>query len=271
LPELRQGLDEIERALHGPLPQLIRRADLLGDLHAHTDESDGKATLQQMVGAAKQAGLRYLTICDHSVGRAVARGLTPERLVEQGALIKQVNSEQTDGFRVLAGSEVDIRSDGRLDFPDEVLASLDFVVASIHSAMQQDRDAMTRRVLRAIENPHVAAIGHLTARIIGRRDPVALDVDAVLSAAARTGTALEINGSLERLDLSSAHVRQARDAGVTLTITTDAHDEHSFTNLDYGVSLARRAWTEAADVLNTRDVDAVLAFRQAKQRNASLP
>ncbi len=263
--ELRQGLDEIEQAQRGTLPPLVTRADLSGDLHAHTDASDGHNTLEEMAAAAQVAGLHYLAICDHSVGRAVARGLSIERLQEQIAAIRAYNAKAPTGFRLLAGSEVDIRSDGRLDFPDEVLAQLDIVVASIHSAMQQDAETVTQRMVRAIENPFVTIIGHPTARIIGRREPVALNMDAVIAAAARTGTALEINGSLERLDLKDAFARQAREAGVTLVVDTDAHQTSSLNNLDFGVAVARRAWCSPANVLNTRDVGGVLAFARMKR------
>jgi DNA polymerase (family X) len=264
-PELRQGFDEIERAQSGRLPRLVTRADLLGDLHAHTDESDGHNTLEEMAAAAQAAGLRYLAICDHSVGRAVASGLSVERLRHQIAAIRAYNAQAPDGFRLLAGSEVDIRSDGRLDFPDEVLAELDIVVASIHSAMQQDAETVTRRMLRAIENPYVTIIGHPTARLIGRREPVALNMDAVIAAAARTGTVLEINASLERLDLKDAYARQAQEAGVMLSIDTDAHAAGGLHNLDFGVAVARRAWCAPEQILNSRDADGVLAYAKRKR------
>ncbi|MGI8912523.1 MAG: DNA polymerase/3'-5' exonuclease PolX [Chloroflexota bacterium] len=264
-PELRQGLDEIERAQSGRLPRLVTRADLQGDLHAHTDESDGHNTLEEMAAAAQAAGLRYLAICDHSVGRAVAGGLSIERLRRQIVAIRAYNAQAPDGFRLLSGSEVDIRSDGRLDFPDELLAELDIVVASIHSAMQQDAETVTRRMLRAIENPYVTIIGHPTARLIGRREPVALQMEAVIAAAARTGTVLEINASPERLDLKDAYARQAQEAGVMLSIDTDAHVAGSLQNLDFGVAIARRAWCAPEQILNSRDAAGVLAFAQTKR------
>ncbi|MCL4543621.1 MAG: DNA polymerase/3'-5' exonuclease PolX [Chloroflexi bacterium] len=264
-PELRQGLDEIERAQHGPLPRLVQRSDLWGDLHAHTSESDGRNTLEEMVVAAQSAGLHYLAICDHSVGRAVARGLTPERLQQQRVAIDAMNRTVGPNFRVIAGSEVDIRADGRLDYPDGVLAGLEIVVASVHSAMQQDRATATARVLAAIEHPAVTIIGHPTARIIGRREPIALDMDTVIAAAVRTGTALEINGGLERLDLSAEHARKAREAGAMLVISTDAHEQASFGNLDFGAAVARRAGCGPEHVLNTRSAAEVLAFARAKR------
>ncbi|HEV7214799.1 MAG TPA: DNA polymerase/3'-5' exonuclease PolX [Chloroflexota bacterium] len=267
-PELRQGFDEIERAQSGRLPRLVTRADLRGDLHAHTDQSDGHNTLEEMAAAAKAAGLHYLAICDHSVGRAVANGLSIERLRQQIAAIRAYNATATDGFRLLAGSEVDIRSDGRLDYPDEILAELDIVVASIHSAMQQDKETATRRLLRAIANPYVTIIGHPTARLVGKREPVALDMDAVIAAAARSGTVLEINASLERLDLKDSHARQAQEAGVMLSIDTDAHVTDSLQNLEYGVAVARRAWCAPEQILNSRNADDVLAFARRKREQA---
>jgi DNA polymerase (family X) len=269
-PELRQGFDEIDRAQSGRLPRLVTRVDLQGDLHAHTDESDGHNTLEEMAAAARAVGLRYLAICDHSVGRAVAGGLSVERLRRQIAAIRAYNAQAPAGFRLLAGSEVDIRSDGRLDFPDEVLAELDIVVASIHSAMQQDQETATRRLVRAIDNPYVTIIGHPTARLIGRREPVALDMGAVIAAAARTGTVLEINASLERLDLKDAYARQAQEAGVMLAINTDAHVTASLENLTYGVAVARRAWCAPEQILNTRDAEGVLTIaRQKRERVAA--
>jgi len=258
-PEIRQGMDEIERALRGPLPRLIELTDIVGDLHAHTDWSDGKATLAEMAQAAEARGWRYLCICDHSAGRAVARGLQPERLRQQIELIR-AHRPSRPGFHLLAGIEADIRSDGSIDCPDELLAELDFVVASVHSAMQQDQATMTARVIRAIEHPHVDTIGHLTTRIVGRRPEVAMDVEAVMEAAASTGTALEINGSMERLDIKDRYIRLANDRGVWLSMGTDAHATATLHNLAYGVLLARRGWTQADDVVNTWPIERLLAW-----------
>lgn len=258
-PELRQGLDEIDRALRGNLPRLIELGDVRGDLHAHTDWSDGTASLEEMAAAAEAAGLEYLAICDHSAGRAVAHGLQPERLRRQIELIRTYKPSRP-GFRLLAGIEADIRSDGAIDCPDELLAELDFVVASVHSAMQQDEATMTRRIIRAIEHPHVDTIGHLTTRIVTHRPEVALDVSAVLAAAAQTGTAIEINGSLERLDIKDSYVRMANERGVVLSLGTDAHAIGTLGNLAYSVLVARRGWTQPAHVVNTWPVDTVLAW-----------
>jgi len=213
-------------------------------------------------------GYAYMAIADHSAGRGVANGLSVERLRAQIAEIRALNSTLGEGFRVLAASEVDIRADGTLDYPDEVLAELDLVVASIHSAMAQDEETTTRRLIRAIENPHVDIIGHLTARLVGQREPVRFDRTAVFAAAARTRTALEVNAAPARLDLKDTDVRLARAAGCLLTIDTDAHAHahahaHATDNLDlmtYGVQTARRGWAEASDVMNTRPLDELLAW-----------
>jgi DNA polymerase (family 10) len=258
-PEIREGLDEVERAAQHRIPRLVEIADIRGDLHMHTTASDGHNTLEEMVQAARARGYDYVAIADHSVGRAVARGLSVERLREQVAAIRALNERQ-DGVRVLAASEVDIRADGTLDYPDEVLAELDLVVASIHSAMSQDKETMTRRLLAAIENPHVDVIGHLTARLVGQREPVRLDRAAVFAAAVRTRTALEVNAHPSRLDLKDSDVRLAREAGCLLTIDTDAHAVSELDLMIYGVQTARRGWAEPADVLNTRPLDELLAW-----------
>lgn len=258
-PEIRQGLDEVERAARHAIPALISLDDVRGDLHMHTTESDGGNTLDEMVAAARARGYEYIAIADHSVGRAVARGLSVDRLRAQVAAIRALN-DRLHGIRVLAASEVDIRADGTLDYPDSVLSELDLVVASIHSAMGQDEAAMTRRLLSAIENPHVDVIGHLTARLVGRREPVRLDRAAVFAAAARTRTALEVNAHPSRLDLKDSDVRMARDAGCLLTIDTDAHSTADLALMPYGVRTALRGWAEPSDVMNTRPLSELLAW-----------
>lgn len=258
-PEIRQGLDEIDHAARHAIPRLIAIGDVRGDLHMHTTSSDGHNTLEEMVAAARKHGYEYIAIADHSAGRGVAGGLSVERLRAQIAAIRALN-ERLDGFRILAASEVDIRADGTLDYPDEVLAELDLVVASIHSAMGQDEETMTRRLLSAIENPHVDVIGHLTARIVGQREPVRLDRAAVFAAAARTRTALEVNAHPSRLDLKDTDVRLAREAGCLLTIDTDAHATGELDLMIYGVQTARRGWAVPADVLNTRPLAELLAW-----------
>jgi len=262
-PEIRQGLDEVELAARHALPTLVEVGDLRGDLHMHTTASDGHNTLQEMVAAARARGYAYIAIADHSAGLGVANGLSVERLRARIAEIADLNQrlqgEGTD-FRVLSASEVDIRADGTLDYPDDVLAELDLVVASIHSAMGQDEETTTRRLIAAIENPHVDIIGHLTARLIGHREPVRLDRAAVFAAAARTGTALEVNAHPTRLDLKDTDVRMAREAGCLLTIDTDAHSVADLDLITYGVRTARRGWAEARDVLNARPLPALLAW-----------
>lgn len=256
-PELREGTGEVEAARSGRLPRLITRADLKGDLHSHTRASDGTASLLEMAEAARALGHRYLAICDHSRSLAIASGLTPERLLAQVGEIRKLNERWTD-FRLLAGSEVDILKDGSLDFPDEILAQLDLVVASIHSHMQLDEEAQTIRLVRAIQNPHVDIIGHPFGRVIGRREPYALNFEQVLDACAATGTALEISASPARLDLSDLHARFARQRGIKLAIDTDAHSVHELNLLEYGVGQARRAWLEPEDVLNAMELPALL-------------
>ncbi len=258
-PELRQGHGELEAARAGRLPHLVTLADLKGDLHSHTRASDGTATLLEMAEAARALGHQYLAICDHSRSLSIASGLTPERLLAQIGEIRKRNAQWTD-FRLLAGSEVDILKDGTLDFPDELLAQLDVVVASIHSHMGLDADAQTERLLRAIRNPHVDIIGHPTGRVIGRRDPYPFDFARVLQACAETGTALEISASPARLDLSAEMARQAREQGVRLVINTDAHTTRELELLPYGIGQARRAWLEPANLINTLDLPDLLSW-----------
>jgi DNA polymerase (family X) len=258
-PELREGLGEIEAARLGRLPDLITVKQIKGDLHTHTRASDGTATLQEMAEAARQLGHHYLGICDHSRSLAIANGLTPERLALQAAEIRRLNQGFSD-FRLLRGTEVDILKDGTLDFPDDVLAGLDVVVASIHSHMHVDEEAQTERLLRAIQNPHVDIIGHPTGRVLGRRDPYPVNMDRVLEACAATGTAMEINASPARLDLSDLHARLAKHRGVKLAINTDAHSTHELGLLEYGVGQARRAWLEAGDLVNAMALPELLTW-----------
>jgi DNA polymerase (family 10) len=250
-PEMREGAGEIEAARAHTLPSLVTIRDIRGDLHAHTEWSDGATSIEDMVLAAKQRGYDYIAITDHSRGIGVANGLSTERLLEQIAQIRALE-QRINGLRILAGSEVDIKRDGSLDFPDEVLAQLDWVIASVHSGFNQSENEMTARIIRAIENPHVDAIAHPTGRLIGKRAPYALDIEAVFRAAARARTALEINSFPERLDLSDAHARRAKDLGVMLVVDTDAHAPIHLENIRYGVAMARRAWSEPHHLLNTR-------------------
>ena len=269
LIERRQGEGEIKAAANGALPALVEVKDIRGDLHAHTDWSDGRDPMEAMVQEARTRGLEYIAITDHSVGRGIANGLSPERLRSHIKRLKEVERD-AGGIRVFRGTEMDIRADGSLDYADEVLAELDWVVASVHSAMGQEAAVMTERIIGAMNNPYVSAIGHLTTRLIGERKPVDADYDAIFRAAAATGTALEINGSLDRLDLKDTHVRRARELGAMLVITTDAHTTEALANLEYGVKVARRAWCEARHILNTLPRDGFAAWLALDKRARSV-
>jgi DNA polymerase (family 10) len=249
-PELRELHGEIEAAERHQLPALITRADLRGDLHAHTTESDGRDSVRAMAEAARRAGLEYLAITDHSKSLAMANGLDERRALDHAAGVRALDAEGL-GVRLLAGIECDILPDGALDLADDCLAALDIVVASVHSAFQQERAQMTDRILRAVENPHVDVIAHPTGRRIFKREPYAVDMAAVVEAASRNGTALEINCQVDRLDLNDVHARLARDRGVPLIISSDAHSTGAFGRLEWGVLVARRAWVGPAQVLNT--------------------
>jgi len=250
-PVLREDRGEIEAALEGKLPKLVELRDISGDLHVHTNWSDGHNSIEEMAAAARKRGYRYLVISDHTRALKIFGGLDASRLLEQIEEVKRVNA-RVRGIRVLTGTEVDIRADGTLDMADEVLAKLDFVTASVHSGFAQDRDTMTRRILAAIENPHVDSIGHLTGRLLGERDGYDVDVDAILRAAARTGTALELNAHPARLDINDQACRRAKELGVKVAINTDAHDVEQLDLMRFGVATAQRGWLERSDVLNAR-------------------
>ena len=249
-PELRQDETSVTAAKNNALPNLVEFTDLRGDLHAHTDWSDGRHTLQDMVAAAKAEGLEYFAITDHSVSSTVANGLNQQRLLTQMAQVRELDTK-TEGITVLAGSEVDIRRHGELDFPDEVLAQLDVVVASVHSLFTLTEAEMTKRIIRAIENPFVHIIGHPTGRMLGYRPMYALNIEDVIEAAAENNTVLEINASLSRLDLDSQFVRMAKSAGVLLAVNTDAHGSGQLPRRRFGLNVARRGWLTKAEVINT--------------------
>ena len=253
-PELRENRGEIEAAAERRLPRLIASADLLGDLHMHTTATDGRDDLETMAAAAHRLGHRYVAITDHSKALAMANGLDEHRALAQAANIRALNG-RFDGLTLLAGIECDILADGRLDLADDCLAQLDIVIASVHSHFSQDEAEMTDRVLRALESRWVDVLGHPTGRLLLKRDPVRLDVDRVMTAAAANGVALEINSQVDRLDLNDAHARLARERGVRLVVSTDAHSVTALGNLRWGVHVARRAWATPDDVLNTRSVD----------------
>ena len=265
-PELRELRGEIEAAIDRRLPRLVTVTDLLGDLHMHTTETDGRDDLESMAAAAHKMGHRYIAITDHSKALAMANGLDEQRAIEHATRIRALNG-RFDGLTLLAGIECDILADGRLDLADECLAQLDFVVASVHSQFTQDEAQMTDRLLRALECPWVDVLGHPTGRLLLKRDPLRMNLEQVTSAAARHGVALEINCQVDRLDLNDIHARLARDRGVRVVISTDAHSVAALGNLRWGVQMARRAWLGPDDVLNTRDVDTLRALLRRNRRS----
>ena len=262
-PELRENRGEIAAADARTLPRLIAFEDLRGDLHMHTTATDGRADADAMARAALAAGLQYIAITDHSKSLAMANGLDEARALHHAAAIRSLN-DRLEGLTVLAGIECDIRADGTMDLADDCLAQLDIVIASVHSAFNQDEAQMTDRILRAIENPYVDVIGHPTGRLILKRDGYQLRMEQVIAAAAARGVALEINSQVDRLDLDDTHARMAKERGVRIIIDSDAHSPAGLASLRWGAVTARRAWLEASDVLNTLPVD---QFRAALRRN----
>ena len=255
-PELREGRDEIVAAAHGHLPDLVELADIRGDLHMHTTATDGEDTLAEMVRAAIARGLCYIAITDHSQRVTMARGLDKRRLFAQWEAIDTLNESLAEDGQppivVLKGIEVDMLEKGGLDLPDDVLARADWVVASLHYGQNQPRERITSRILEAVENPHVSVIGHPTGRLLNRRPPYDVDIEAVIAAAGRTGTFLEINANPWRLDLNEHHAAAAKKAGVKIVISTDAHSTRGLDVMRCGVLQARRAGLEAGDIANTR-------------------
>jgi DNA polymerase (family 10) len=250
-PELREASGEIAAAANGTLPALVGPDDIKGDLHCHTTLSDGHNSLEEMAEAARSHGYSYLAVTDHSASHGFGNDVPADRLRERIEEVRQLNAGRR-GFRVLAGSEVNILPDGSLDYDDELLGQLDWVIASVHTSFRISKEAMTKRVLGAIDHPLVDCIGHLSGRLIGRRDPYEIDVERILAAAARNGTMLEINGNPNRRDLSERHARLAAEAGVTICVNTDAHRVETLNNMVYGLATARRAWLTTDQVANTR-------------------
>ncbi|HZT82957.1 MAG TPA: DNA polymerase/3'-5' exonuclease PolX, partial [Gemmataceae bacterium] len=264
-PEMRENTGEIEAAEEGRVPKLVEPDDITGTFHCHTDWSDGGATLEEMALAAKRLGFKYLGIADHSQSLTVANGLTPDRVRKQQAEIDALN-KKLKGIKLLKGTECDILPDGTLDFDDELLATFDYVVASVHSHFKMPREEMTERIVRALSNPHVTMLGHATGRLLLRRDAYQVDLEAVLRAAARYGKMVEINAHPMRLDLDWVHCKRAKQLGVTLVINPDAHSTGDLGYVRYGVDVARRGWLEKGDVFNTKSAAAVvkaLAGRRA--------
>jgi len=258
-PELREDRGEIEAAEKGKLPSLLREEEIKGDLHIHTKMSDGVNTIEELVEKAKSKGYEYIAITDHSFSLRVAGGLSIETLLAQLEEIKKINSHLAD-FRVLAGSEVDIKKDGSLDYPDEILGKLDIVVAAIHTGFKQDKKTITSRVVKAIENPFVRIFAHPTGRLLGEREAYSIDLDKVLEVAKDRGVWLEINAQPQRLDLTDIWVMEAKKRGVKLAINTDAHNKGGLDFMSLGVATARRGWCEAPDVVNTLSLEKFLAY-----------
>jgi DNA polymerase (family 10) len=257
VPELREDQGEIEAAETHALPKLIERDQIRGTFHCHTDWSDGAHSLEQMAEAARDLGLQYLGIADHSRSAAYAGGLSIERVHEQWRAINRLNQHWRGKFHLFKGIECDILADGQLDYPDEVLEGFDYVVASVHSHFTLDRATMTRRIIRAIEHPRVTMLGHATGRLLLARPGYEVDLDSILAAAAKSGTWMEINANPHRLDINAMTARAAKRLGIPIVINPDAHTTHGLLDLDYGVSVARRGWLEPTDVVNTLSLSRV--------------
>lgn len=268
-PEIRENRGEIQAAEKGSLPVLIEVSDLRGDLHVHSDWSDGTASIEEMARAGRDAGLRYIALTDHTQSLAIANGLTPARFREERKILDRLNRELAP-FRVFLGAEVDILADGALDLPDDMLNELDYVGVSIHTGFRMGRDQMTERIIRGISHPWVCTLNHPTGRLINRRPGYEVDLEAVLAAAARLGVAVEINSQPNRLDLDDVWARRAKELGCHLIIDSDAHSPADFGLLRYGVAVARRGWLSSPDVMNTLPLPAFQQWlRSRKQRKAA--
>ncbi len=261
-PEQREDRGEFEPDAINPL---IERDDIRGDLHLHTTASDGTADAQTMARAAQELGHEYIAVTDHSKSSTIAKGLSIDRMWRHAEKLRELN-KKLESITILVGCECDILADGSLDYPDQLLAACDFVVASVHSGLRQERKKLTARVLQAMENPYVTALGHPTGRLINRREPMDLDMAAIIAQAAKTRTALELNASWQRLDLNDLHLRMARDAGVMICLGTDAHSVPQLKQMEYGILTARRGWLRAPDVLNTRPLPSVRKWIARKRR-----
>jgi DNA polymerase (family 10) len=264
-PELREDMGEIEAAEQGALPTLIEDGDVRGILHVHSDYSDGVHTIEQLAKAATDLGAHYLGIADHSRSAQYANGLSPERVTQQHKEIDSLG-KKLKGFRVLKGIEADILADGKLDYPDKVLKTFDFVIAAVHSRFTLGKEAMTKRIITAMRNPHVGMLAHPTGRLLLSREPYEVDMDAVIAEAATLGVVLEINANPHRLDLDWRLCKRAKDQGCRFAVCPDAHRTDDLADTFYGVGIARKGWLEAADVVNTRPVDEALQLLTARRR-----
>jgi DNA polymerase (family 10) len=258
-PTLREDRGEIEAAISANLPKLVETGDIRGDLHVHSTWSDGRMSILEMARAAQDRGLHYIVISDHSRSLGIGNGLSIERLQAQVAEVREADDKMGPDFRILHGTEMEIKADGSLDYPDDILAGLDFVIASLHTSLSQPREQVTDRILNAIWNPHVDMIAHPTGRLFPDRRGADLDMDMVLESAAATKTILEINANPRRLDLNDIHVRRALNLGVRIAINTDAHHSDHFAFLHYGVATAQRGWAAAQDIVNTWPIGKLLA------------
>ena len=263
-PVLRENRGEIEAALRGELPQLVQIDDIVSDLHMHTTWSDGKLSVLEMAQIAQASGLHYIAITDHSVSLGIANGLSIERLWQQAEEIRAANETLGPSFRILHGTEMEIKADGSLDYPDDVLAELDFVIASLHTGLSQSREQVTERLLNALNNPYVDMIGHPTGRLVGERAGADLDMDLILETAVATHTILEVNANPNRLDLRDSHVRRALELGAKISINTDAHHPDHFALRHYGVATAQRGWATADNVVNSWPLEKFLAYLTEK-------
>jgi DNA polymerase (family 10) len=259
LPEIREDWGEIEAAQKGKLPHLIEIKDIRGDLHVHSNWTDGRSTIKEMAKAAQKSGYQYIALCDHSPTIGITNGLTPERIMRRKKEIDEENKKLI-GFKVLNGAEVDIRSNGKMDFEDDILKELELVVGAVHTKFTQPKEEMTKRIIQAIENPYVHIIAHPTGRLIGKRDPYEVDMDKLLDAAKTNGKIMELNAYPDRLDLNDLHCRKAKQKGVKIAISTDSHWIEHLSWIRYGIATARRGWLEPEDVINTLSLEKLLKF-----------
>ena len=264
-PEMREGMGEVAAAANGVLPNLVVYEDLRGILHCHSDYSDGVATIEELAEGAIERGWDYVGISDHSESAFYARGLKRDRLLRQHEEIDEINS-RLKNFRILKGIDADILADGRVDYDADILETFDYVIGSIHSRFSMDGDAMTKRVLAALDDPHLTILAHPTGRLLLSREPYALDVEAVLGKAAEVGVSVELNADPHRLDLDWRYCRRAKELGVTIEIGPDAHSVPGLDNVHFGIGLARKAWLEAGEILNTRSADDVIAFARRRRK-----